>query len=145
MFSVIIQSDLIRSQSGDLNPGPPGTKQPLYHLSYHPLTWKHTLNKYNLKLLCPFLNYITNPPGLPIEQVCFHINQSSNLIKLSFVHLLRLKKYFHFRKKLRPCCLFMQSFISFLFYCSRPPTFYKPDKKNFLQACLFHLHSISIS
>ena len=102
------------------------------------------MNKYNLKLLCPFLNYITNPPGLPIEQVCFHINQSSNLIKLSFVHLLQLKKYFHFRKKLRPCFLLMQSFISFLFYCSRPPTFYKPDKKKLFTSLLisfaFHQH-----
>ena len=32
------QSDLIRSQSGDLNQDPPGTKQLLCHLSYHPLT-----------------------------------------------------------------------------------------------------------
>ena len=28
----------IQSRSRDLNLGPPGTKQPLYHLSYHPLT-----------------------------------------------------------------------------------------------------------
>ena len=28
----------------------------------------YTLNKYYLKLPCPFLHYITNPPGLPIEQ-----------------------------------------------------------------------------
>ena len=28
----------MRSRSGDLNPGWPGTKQLLYHLSYHPLT-----------------------------------------------------------------------------------------------------------
>ena len=28
----------------------------------------YTLNKYYLKLLCPFLHYITNPPGLPIKQ-----------------------------------------------------------------------------
>ena len=29
---------VLQSWSGDLNPGPLGTKQPLYHLSYHPLT-----------------------------------------------------------------------------------------------------------
>ena len=28
------------SRSRDLKPGPPCTKQPLYHLSYHPLTAK---------------------------------------------------------------------------------------------------------
>ena len=28
----------IWSRNRDLNQGPPGTKQPLYHLSYHPLT-----------------------------------------------------------------------------------------------------------
>ena len=30
-------------RSGNLNPGPPGTKQPLYHLSYHPLTTENGL------------------------------------------------------------------------------------------------------
>ena len=37
-YGLHLQSDLIRSQSGDLNPGMPGTKQLLCHVSYHPLT-----------------------------------------------------------------------------------------------------------
>ena len=36
-YCTCLQRDLIRSRSGDLNPGLPGTKQPLYHLSHHPL------------------------------------------------------------------------------------------------------------
>ena len=44
-----LQSDLIGSRSGDMNPGLPGTKQPLCHLSYHPLT--------PLSYLCPLVNF----------------------------------------------------------------------------------------
>ena len=39
--TVYVTNDkLILSQSRDLNPGPPGMKRPLCHLSYHPLTLK---------------------------------------------------------------------------------------------------------
>ncbi len=33
-YGTCLQRDIIRSRSGDLNPGLPGTKQPLYHLSH---------------------------------------------------------------------------------------------------------------
>jgi hypothetical protein len=36
-YGTCSQYDLIRSRSGDLNPGPPGKKQPLYHLIHQPL------------------------------------------------------------------------------------------------------------
>ena len=45
--------DHIRSQSGDLNPGLPGTKRPLCHLSYHPLT---LINFFFIKMCQSFPN-----------------------------------------------------------------------------------------
>jgi hypothetical protein len=40
-YSTYLQRDLIRSRSGDLNPGSQGTKQPLYHLSHQPLIFQN--------------------------------------------------------------------------------------------------------
>ena len=55
-YGTCLQGDLIRSRSGDLNPGPPGTKQPLYHLSHQPLIGKTGVDAVHES--CPQMVYI---------------------------------------------------------------------------------------
>ena len=68
VFMLHLQSDIIRSRSWDLNPGPWGTKQPLCHLSYHPLT--------NLNKVCANVSQLWAWLFYNCQEHIFHWTQS---------------------------------------------------------------------